>query len=200
MDPRIEKLLNLPLWQRLLLLVLILALLGTLYTIYLYQPQRDKLTQLTDKQEKLSRDLVQKRRIAKQLPKFKQEYEKIKLKLQASLEELPNKKEIPDLLQDTASLAKDNGLDVLQFKPGQEQPREFYARVPVNLEMQGSYHQVGLFADAVAHMSRIVNLQKLKLRNPRQQQGRVLLDISCQAITFRFLEQQAAAKKKKGGS
>lgn len=121
----------------------------------------------------------------------------MKRKLDRALAELPNKKEIPTLLTSIASLAKDNGLDVLQFKPGKEKPQGFYAEVPVSLKLVGSYHEVAMFAYDVSNLARIVNINNLKLDSPKMDGGRNVLSVECLATTFRFVEGGTAPEKKK---
>lgn len=188
MHPSIEKIFNWPLYQRLLLLagVVVLILAGFVYFVYLEKHKQC----VSLEQQKISRfaKLQEDRRIADNLPKFKSEYESMKRKLDRALAELPNQKEIPTLLTSIASLAKDNGLDVLRFKPGNEIPQGFYAEVPVSLKLVGSYHEVAMFTYDVSNLARIVNINNLKMDGPKMSGGRNLLSIECLATTFRFVE------------
>lgn len=197
MHPTIEKIFNWPLYQRVLLLagIVILILAGFFYLVYLEKHQ--EYVQLEERKNSRLAKLQEDRRIADNLPKFKSEYESMKRKLDLALAELPNKKEIPTLLTSIATLAKDNGLDVLRFKPGAESPQGFYAEVPVRLKLVGSYHEVAMFVYDVSNLARIVNINNLKLDAPKMQGGRNLLSIECLATTFRFVEGAAANTNKK---
>jgi type IV pilus assembly protein PilO len=108
--------------------------------------------------------------------------------LESALSELPNDREIPTLLTSIASMAKDNGLEVLRFKPGKETPKGFYAEVPVELKLVGSFHQVAMFYQAVSNLSRIVNIGNLNLAVSSGKGNENLLSVECLATTFRFLE------------
>jgi len=197
MHPTIEKIFNWPLYQRALLLsgVVALILAGFVYFVYL-EKHKDYVKLEETKNTRLAK-LQEDQRIADNLPKFKSEYESMKRKLDRALAELPNKKEIPTLLTSIASLAKDNGLDVLRFKPGKEKSQGFYAEVPVSLKLVGSYHEVAMFVYDVSNLARIVNINNLKLGSPKLQGGRNLLSIECLATTFRFIEGGTAPTKKK---
>lgn len=197
MHPTIEKIFNWPLYQRALLLsgVVALVLAGFIYFVYL-EKHKEYVNLEEQKNTRLAK-LQEDRRIAANLPKFKSEYESMKRKLDLALAELPNKKEIPTLLTSIASLAKDNGLDVLRFKPGTERPQGFYAEVPVSLKLVGSYHEVAMFVYDVSNLARIVNINNLKLDKPKMQGGRNLLSVECMATTFRFIEGATAPNKKK---
>ncbi|MFA5585823.1 MAG: type 4a pilus biogenesis protein PilO [Saccharofermentanales bacterium] len=194
MNPNVEKIIKLPLYQRLLiLLVLLLSLMGV-FVYFLYMPKMDELKQLQDKNAQLQTKLQEDQRIAGNLSKFKAEYEKMQEQLNQALTELPNQKEIPALLTSIAAVAKDNGLDILQFKPGNESPKGFYAEVPVDLKLSGSYHEAALFFNAVSSLSRIVNVSKVSLGNPKENDGKTMLSIDCLATTFRFLEETKGKK------
>jgi len=200
MNPRLEKVLSLPRYQRVLMLcgVLVLIVVGFLYLMYL--PEQEELSKFQKKNQTLEAKLREDQRIANNLPKFKAEYEKMKLQLDEALKELPNEKEIPTLLSSIASLAKDNGLDVLRFKPGKETTKGFYAEVPVELKLTGSYHQVGKFFYDVGNLSRIVNIGNVTL-SPKGSDDGMKLNVDCLATTFRFVDQPVTQvnNKKKGG-
>jgi type IV pilus assembly protein PilO len=196
MNPQVEKILKLPLYQRVLILVVFLSLLVGAFVYFIYNPAREDLAQKQKQNDKLLVELQESRRIANNLPRFKAEYEAMKEQLDLALNELPNKKEIPSLLRNIAGLARDNGLEVLQFKPENESPKNFYAEVPVSLDLKGSYHQMALFCQAVSNMARIVNIKDIKLGKPKQEDGSTLLSISCRAVTYRFLETSSAEKGK----
>ncbi|MDD2556975.1 MAG: type 4a pilus biogenesis protein PilO [Desulfuromonas sp.] len=196
MNPQIEKILKLPLYQRVLILVAVLVLLVGAYLYWLYIPAREELATKQSQNSKLLIELQESRRIANNLPKFKAEYEEMKNRLDLALNELPNEKEIPTLLSSITSLARDNGLEVLQFKPENEAVKNFYAEVPVSLDLKGSYHQMALFCQAVARIARIVNVKDIKLSKPQQDAGITLLSISCRTVTYRFIEPPSTEKGK----
>lgn len=202
MNPQVEKFLKLPFYQRLLVIVTIGAVISGLFVYLLFLPKLDEYKGLIAKSEGLQGKILESRRVADNLPKFQQEYEKMQARLEQALTELPNDKEIPTLLTNLAALAKDNGLEVRRFKPGVETPKGFYAEVPVELILSGSYHQVGKFFYDVSEMSRIVNIGTVALGGARPvgKEERMNLDVSCMATTFRFLstpQQQADGAKKK---
>ncbi len=196
MNPRVEKILRLPAYQRALLLFAVLALIVGVFVWCIFLPQKDELKQLQAENQRLQVRLQQEQRIADNLPKFRAEYEKMKKRLDEALTELPNKQEIPSLLTSIAAVARDNGLDVVRFQPGGEINRGFYAEVPVSLRLSGTFHQVALFSYAISKLPRIVNLHNLSLKPGRGKGGQAILDISCTAVTFRFVENAPKGKKR----
>lgn len=197
MNPRVEKILKLPAYQRVIILCVILLLIigGFVYLFYL--PNQEIYRGLQEQNRSLQAKLEEDRRIAGNLAKFKAEYAKMQQQLSQALTELPNESEIPALLTSIASLAKENGLDVLRFRPGGEVAKGFYAEVPVQLELVGSYHDVALFFQAVGELSRIVNISNLTMGTPKTEEGRTIISVKCLATTFRFLEGSSAMVKGK---
>jgi type IV pilus assembly protein PilO len=201
MNPKVEWILKRPKYQRLLMLLGIMLIIAAIFVYLVYLPMQDDLSRLNKQSADLERKLVNDRRIAANLPVFKAEYEKMQLQLEEALTQLPNDKEIPKLLTSIASTAKENGLNVLYFKPGGETPRGFYAEVPVSLKLVGSFHQVAKFFYDVSSLPRIVNLSNVDLGGAKDEGGRLMLNISTLATTFRFLdkaEQQAAQTQAAG--
>lgn len=188
MNPRIEKLLKLPAYQRGLILCALLLVIVAGFAYLVYLPKQEEYRGLQEQSRSLQAKLQEDRRIAENLPKFKAEYERMQQRLEQALTELPNQREIPALLTSIASLAKENGLDVLRFKPGGEIAKGFYAEVPVMLQLVGSYHDVALFFQAVGDLSRIVNISKLTMGSPKTVDGRTIVSVDFLATTFRFLE------------
>ncbi|RMF48238.1 MAG: pilus assembly protein PilO [Deltaproteobacteria bacterium] len=197
MNPAVEKIVKLPAYQRALLLLLLLGVIVGAFVWFVFLPQQEELKRLQAESQRLQVKLQQDQRIANNLPKFKAEYERLKKRLEEALTELPNKQEIPSLLTSIASVAKDNGLDVVRFRPGNEVGKGFYAEVPVSLRLMGTYHQVALFSYAISRLPRIVNLNNLTLKPKNSKGSRAVLDITCNAVTFRFVENVPKGKGKK---
>jgi type IV pilus assembly protein PilO len=188
MDPRVENFLKRPIYQRVLVLVLLLVLLVAGFYYGLYEGQLTEMQNLEKRLTTSEAKLAESRRIAANLPAFKAEYERLQAQLKDALSELPDKKEIPTLLRNIGKLASDQGLDVLTFTPAGEVDKGFYAEVPVDLKLNGSYHDVALFFDAVGNLPRIVNIGNLSMGQPKDNGGRTTLSISCRATTFRFID------------
>ena len=188
MNPNVEKLLKLPAYQRLMILLGALALIVGLLVYLFYLPLQEEYGRLKTQNATLQVKVEEDTRIASNLPAFKAEYQKMEQQLESALSELPNDREIPTLLTSIASMAKDNGLEVLRFKPGKENPKGFYAEVPVELKLVGSFHQVAMFYQAVSNLSRIVNIGNLNIAVSGGKGNENLLSVECLATTFRFLE------------
>jgi type IV pilus assembly protein PilO len=188
MNPKLEKLLKLPLYQRVTILAVLVVLLVGAFTWVSLLPEYEKIGEMDQELSRLEADLIQKQRIANNLPKFKAEFLKLEEQLKAALTQLPNKKEIPSLLTNLATIARDNGLDVISFSPRGEVSKGFYAEVPGSVDLVGTYHQIAEFAQAVSKLSRIVNLSDLELSSPKVEGDVAVLKIKCKVTTFRFVD------------
>lgn len=188
MNPKVEKLLKLPLYQRLAILAVVVVAIIGLFTWFLGLPAYEELTQLKQEGQQLDGEIAQKRLVAGNLPKFKAEFANLEKQLEKALTKLPNQSEIPSLLTSLAGLAKDNGLEVQSFKPKPEVPKGFFAEVPADMQLRGTYHEVAMFASAVSELPRIVNLNNLSLGKPAVIGNEAILDVTCNVLTFRFID------------
>ena len=94
---------------------------------------------------------------------YKVQLEEMRRTFGTLLRQLPSKTEIPALIVDISQTALSSGLEVKLFKPGNEVAKEFYAEKPIQLTLQGNYHQFGAFASEVAALPRIVTLHNITL-------------------------------------
>ncbi|HIJ94703.1 MAG TPA: type 4a pilus biogenesis protein PilO [Desulfuromonadales bacterium] len=197
MDPQIEKILKLPAKQKILLLVLVSVLEAAALVWFLYIPKHKELTGLKVELSKLQGEIDEKTRIANNLPKLRAEYEQLNRELAQALTELPNSKEIPSLLTSITALGKNAGLDFLTFRPKGEVPKDFYADVPVDIIVSGSYYSVANFFAAVSNLPRIVNITNVAFSDIKNVSNRMMTRITCLATTFRFLDKKEIKDDKK---
>jgi type IV pilus assembly protein PilO len=194
MNPKVEWVLKRPGYQRLLMLLGIVFLIVGLFVWMVFLPQMEEYSRLIVQDAKLKITLDSDQRKADNLPTFKAEYEKMLAQLDQALKQLPNGREIPELLTSISSRAKESGLNVQSFRPGSEKPIGFYAEVPVSLKFEGTFHQVANFFYAVSTLPRIVNINKVKIGNKSgNKTDNNVLSVDCLAITFRFLENSTQA-------
>jgi type IV pilus assembly protein PilO len=197
MDQQIEKILKLPTRQKVALLVLVLLVEGAALFYTLYRPKMIQMEGLQTKLEDLQKQIQESRRIANNLPRFKAEYEQLKADLDHALTELPNQKEIPGLLTSISSTGKGAGLEFLLFRPKPEVLKDFYAEVPVDIAVSGTFYNVADFFVAVGNLPRIVNINNVNFTDIRNVGGRTVLKVTCLATTFRFLDKSEIKNDKK---
>jgi type IV pilus assembly protein PilO len=190
MNPQVEKILKLPTKQKILILVLVAIIEAAALVWFLYLPKHQELTGLKVELAKLQSEIDEKTRIATNLPRLQREFEQLNIELAQALTELPNSKEIPSLLTSITTVGKNAGLDFLVFKPRGEVPKDFYAEVPVDITVSGSYFSVANFFAAVANLPRIVNISSVAFSDIKQVNNRMMTKVTCLATTFRFLDKK----------
>jgi type IV pilus assembly protein PilO len=167
-----------------------------LYNFLGFRPRLQELRTLQDEYDRLGKDLRENQAIADNLPLVKEEVRRLDAKLALALEKLPNSEEIPTLLRTVSDLGREAGLDFLLFKPAAPSPKQFYAEVPLELQVLGRYHDVAVFFDRVGKLPRIVTIQDLELGAAKPTPAGLKLTASCKATTFKFLEPGDAAAQK----
>ena len=206
MNDLLERLLELPPRQRVMLLVGSVALFFFLYAYFLYWPRSAVIADRVQQREDLERDRDRKAAMVANIDRTRREVAQLDGDLRKAVAQLPDTKEIPDLLSNISSLGRESGLEIIQFRQQPEKFEEFYAQVPVDILVRGTYHQVATFFDKVGRMARIVNVTNVNAKSPAKIESDAIdLDTSCVAVTFRFLdeaERERIAKQKekeKGG-
>lgn len=190
----VDTILKLPKSQRIGILVGVVVILIGLYWFFIYQGHSKELDEKSEMLTKKQHELDEQRVVLADLPRFKKETEEMKKKRQEALKQLPNKKDIDKLLQDISFHAVESGLEILLFKPQPEIMKNFYAEIPVDIKLSGTYHDLALFFDKVAHLSRIVNISDLLIKETKEREGRNVLQASCKATTYKFIEEKKGDK------
>ena len=197
MDPKLEKILRLPTKQKIGIFAAVLLVEAAAFFFGLQQPKLQELKELQGKLDSLQGQVLDTRKVANNLPRYKAEYSALKVELDNALTELPNQKEIPSLLTSITSAGKGAGLDFLTFRPKPEQPKEFYAEVPVDIVVSGPFHGIANFFVSVGNLPRIVNINNVSFSEIKFERNRTLLKMTCQATTFRFLDKKEIKDDKK---
>lgn len=189
----LEKMERLPTPYRFGVIGLVFVAVIGIYWFTLYGTQRQDLQQVRGQLTQLETKIAESRAVASNLEKFKGKRSELKQELDEALRRLPNSKELPVLLTDITSLGKKSGLEFRSFKPGDETRRGFYAEVPIQIELRGRYHEVGIFFDRISRLDRIVNISGLSFDPASAKQDDPVLKISGTATTFRFLDTESKA-------
>jgi len=194
-----------PIKQKIAALIGVVLVVGLLDYTYILSPKLDELAQTQQSIESDQATLEQKRVKVNARAEEEKRIRDLQADVKRAEARLPEGREIADLLSNIAASARAAGLDLTLFRQKPESYSEFYADVPVQMEMRGTYHELAAFMDRVKRLDRIVNVADIQLRQPRVEGDVVLLTASCTATTFRFLDEQerkarAEQQKAKGGS
>jgi type IV pilus assembly protein PilO len=156
---------------------------------------------------KASAEYGEKKNIANDLNRFRRERELLEQRFNEAKAELPDQNKIDELLQSFQDRAQKAGLEIVKVEPKpQIQPSqgEFYAKIPIAMQVEGNFHEIATYFDALGHLRRIVNVSDIVLDGPRDVNGRVVLNAKFTATSFMFAEPKpatgAAKGAKKGGA
>lgn len=142
------------------------------------------------------------REMARKLPAFRSEIGELEARLASLKPILPEEKDVADLLRRIQTLATQSHLVIRGFKPQAIKAHELHAEWPIGLELEGTYHNLGLFLDRVSKFPRIINVGSIGIRGRQEPASNATIDVSCVATTFVLVEPPAdppAAAKKPAG-
>jgi len=197
----VNSVLELPSSKKILILIGILCVITGIYFYLFFIPLQNDVKALRTELDKLMKELNEGRMITRELEKFKGQVEKLNAELTSALTQLPNEKEIPEILKSISRLGKESNLEFTLFKPKPEEPQQFYARVPIDLVVVGSFHNTGLFFDKIGKLPRIINVVDFNMTRAKEIKGRetdIVIRTSCLITTYRFMERKSEEKKSEG--
>ncbi len=161
---------------------------------YWYGPNQRDLSDISAQVAQKRADLDSKRGKTNARGELEGELRDINAELKRAQARLPDQREIADLLSSVAASGRASGLEIVLFRQKPEVYHDFYADVPVEMQMRGTYTDVALFLDRVKRLDRIVNISDMNMKKPRIEGDRMMLDAACTATTFRFLDEAERAR------
>jgi type IV pilus assembly protein PilO len=120
---------------------------------------KGKRTQL----EALQQEIQKGRAAERKLSQFREEVRRLELELAKLLQVLPSKRNTEDLIKRIETLTRQGDFTLRKFTPGDFIPKEFYAEWPIDIALEGSYHNLALFFDRMSRFSRIINVEDMKI-------------------------------------
>ena len=195
--PVFEKVEKISKAQRMMIYFGTITILIGAFVYFSYLPKYKTIDKLNQNYDKLEQQLVLAKINSMQLGQFRNNMKKAEKDYRRVMKALPEKQEIPDLLESISEAGQVVGLEFLLFQPKAEIKKDFYAEIPVSIQVAGNYHNVGLFFDRVSNLPRIVTIQGIKMTPLK---GSDKLITSCSAVTYKFIEEappEESEEKKK---
>ncbi len=198
MKEKLENLIALSIQKKVGILVGALFLLSGLYYFLILSASYSKIDEINTEVDRLELEISKKKGIVANLDKFREEVRELDQELSKALRELPDKKSIDILLSQISDKARNSGLEIVLFQPSPERLNDFYAEIPVQITVNGSFHQLAAFFNEVGDLDRIVNLTEYTItRTDLGSSGgdnKALnannLESMITATSFRFLEEE----------
>jgi type IV pilus assembly protein PilO len=175
-----------PMTQKLVLLTMVLVGIGVAFYYYIESPQQAALEQLQADITRLNQDIQTNKAKAKSLDELKRVNAELEQQLAKNQEQLPPEDEAATLLKQISDLGIRIGLNFKLWKPGAraEDSSKLFVRMPVDVEMSGSYHTLGIFFDRIGKLPRIINVSKIKMGGVKTERGRVSIQTSFELTAF----------------
>lgn len=176
-----------PMAHKLAVLGFLFAALGTGHYFLIFTDQQEQIKRLDKQLATLETELQEKQEIAGNLSKFRKRVEFLQQKLEEKKKNLPDDSNLDQLLKTLNELSEKSDMRITKFTPQAEVGRNFYAEIPVKMEIEGNYHEIATFFDKVSKEERIINISGIELGKPEVKNGKVVLAGSCLAKTFKAL-------------
>ena len=161
---------------------------------FLYLKGQQEELEFGEQEEiKLREEYKTKIRQAINLESLRKQRDEVNEEVSSLEKQLPSKAEMDALLSDINQAGLGRGLQFELFKPGQVVVKDYYAELPIDIKVTGSYHDIGAFTSDVANLPRIVTLSNLNLATGKD--GTLALEAV--AKTFRYLDKEEVAAQRK---
>ena len=168
-------------------LIIVLAAVVAAGWYFDWQDQQQSLEQVRGEEDQLRSQFEIRQRRAAALDDYKAQLEEMEDSFGAMLRQLPSRVEVAGLLVDISQTGLASGLEFELFRPQSTQEREFYAEMPIEIEVRGQYHEFGRFVSGVANLPRIVTLHDVTITDGGGDDGELTMQAT--ARTYWYLEE-----------
>jgi len=138
---------------------------------FTYRAGASELEELSTRYKRLSSDLTKARQTLKSLPYLEQEFDLLHQQWNRAQRLLPDEQETASLLRAIALLGDQSGIKFLLFRPVSPVPAQYHTEHPIEIEVEGGYHEIATFLSELANMERILNVTGLELRAPKRNES-----------------------------
>ena len=166
------------------------------YTYY-EKPVREEMTGREKQLTLIKKDITTGRSTARKLDEFRTQVDDLEARLAGLRAVLPEEKDAADLLRSMQTVALQSNLTIKAFKPAEPVMKQLHAEWPIELEIEGTYHNLAVFFDRIGHFTRIVNVSGLAIEGKAKPSANVTISAKCVATTFVLME--APKPPAKGG-
>jgi len=182
----LENILERSKWEQIGILAAIILLVSALYYSFVYSPRSDEVAKLADSVEIARNEKTVKTQKAANLTGLRRDLQQLDMQLKKAVAQLPNQKQVAALLTNISAKAQESGLQVLLFRPRAETFQDFYAEVPVDITVKGSFHNTVGFFDEVGRLNRLININNVGFKSTIAGDN-VIMETTSVATAFRFL-------------
>ena len=143
--------------------VLVGTLLAGAVHWFWFKPLGEEIQRKKVELEGLNQEIAKGRAAERKLSQFREEVKRLELELAKLLQILPSKRNTEELIKRIETLTRQGDFTLKKFTPGEFVQKEFYAEWPIEVQVEGTYHNLALFFDRMSRFSRIINVEDLKI-------------------------------------
>jgi type IV pilus assembly protein PilO len=186
----LDQVIKLSLKKKLAILVGVGVLVGAGFWFVYYAPLNEELATLQENHTSLQRERndVNKRKATYE--KDRQRRDELKKSYGQQLRALPSDTEMSSLVNSLNAHAELVGLEIESVKPRKEEAAQYYARIPVQLHLKGTYYQLAKFFYLVGNLDRIINIENISLKLSGFEESSAILSAEVLATTFRSVQKE----------
>ena len=158
--------------------------------MWVYKTDVPVLRQAETEELNLKTTFENRQRLAASFDAYREQLAEIERSFGTMLRQLPGRTEVDNLLVDISQTGLGAGLEELLFRPQGERRADFYAELPIQIRLRGSYHELGEFASGIAALPRIVTLHDIEIAPASNSEDFDDLILDLTAKTYRYLEEE----------
>ncbi len=186
----IDQITKVPLKRKILVLVAVTVVLAAAFWFFYYSPMQTEYSELQETYGRLQRERDDAVRRKATYDKDRKKRDDMKQAYGQQLRALPSEAEISSFLESLNTEAELVGLEIRSVKPRKEEPSKYYSRIPVELSLTGTYHQLAKFFYLVGNLDRIINIENISLQFSRFEESNAILTANVLATTFRAVAKE----------
>jgi type IV pilus assembly protein PilO len=181
--------------QKLFVVIGLNVILFVFLFFFLINPLLDAKKQLNNDYQLVKKDLDKMVEIKNNMEKYRKEYAQMQDMLGQILRQLPETKDIPNLLRNVSSIGTETRVKVTYFEPGTVQNKDFYGEFPFKFKFVGPFHNVGYFFDGIRKMERVIDVRNFTLV-AKGTPPRIVLEGEGSAKSYVYLKEQPKPQAK----
>ena len=139
--------------------------------IYIFKDVRTQIERLETSIDELEREIEKGRAAKADLPRLEEDIRNYEIELERLRKILPTKRETDNLIKRAKQLTERGRFRLTRFTPGSFEDRDFFIEWPIQVGLDGTYHELGLFFDRLSRFSRIINVTELTIGPIRKAEG-----------------------------
>jgi type IV pilus assembly protein PilO len=176
------------------------ALLAGAYYVLFYGELSDKTDRARAREKQLQRELADARQNEQLYQRDLAELTDRQQRQNQLAKVLPSTTEYPAFLSSIQTVANVSGVALTAWSPEPERLEQYYARVPMNLTLEGRFHQIAKFFYGVGQLDRIINMENISMREPTLADKDVVVKVTALATAFRTLNANDTPEAKRAAA